>query len=149
VKRTPLTRRTPLRAATQLITRQRTKRATRRDEIPADVKVLVWVRAGGRCEVCEVDLVTGRTMFNYHHRAARGMGGSSSPDRHSPSNVLLVCGHGSTFDGCHRDIELNPSWSFERGYRVRHGYDPAEVAVRLHGHTWLLLPDGDMREVES
>lgn len=146
MKRTPLTRRTPLRAAARLVARKRTQTSTRRSGVPADARVLLWVRARGRCEVCEIDLTQAIPM-SAHHRLPRQAGGDRRPDVHSITNLLLVCGTGTT--GCHGDIERNRSWAYERGYLVHRGLAPDEVPVRMHGRTWLLLPDGDLREVTS
>ena len=148
MKRTPLKRRTPLRAAAQLVARKQTKRNTRREGVPADTRVLLWARSKGRCEVCEIDL-TGPVPvpISAHHRLPRQAGGDRRPDVHSPANLLLLCGTGTT--GCHGDIERNRSWAYERGYLVHRGLEPAEVPVRMHGRTWLLLPDGSLREVAT
>ncbi len=93
----------------------------------------VLLRAMGLCEVCGNQLHGGdewRAVHSFHHRQARGMGGSSRPEVNSPANVLLVCGTGTT--GCHGFIEAHRTAAELEGWLVRHGLDPATVPVTVH-----------------
>lgn len=93
MKRTPLTRRTPLRI--------RGKRSA------AWTRSRTWCfdRAHGRCEAnIAAAACTGRAE-HAHHRLMRSQGGSDDP-----SNLLAVCGR------CHRHIHNNPGWAYERGF---------------------------------
>jgi hypothetical protein len=117
-------------------------------EVPQDVKDAVRARAAGRCECCGINAVTGNTA--YHHRRAKGMGGSRDSATHTPQNVVLVCGRDNK-SGCHGDIHGHPFEAREAGWTVRQGADPARVPVLLHdgrtaflaaGH-YSVLPEGE------
>jgi hypothetical protein len=56
--------------------------AQRRDVIPDDVKQLVWLRDGGRCQHCGA-----QTELQYDHIIPVAMGGSSNPE-----NLQILCG---------------------------------------------------------
>jgi hypothetical protein len=88
---------------------------------------IVRERSGGICEVCAVAYAT-----NFHHRKNRSQGGLWCP-----SNGLDLCGSGST--GCHGFITSHPKLSYEYGYSVRSGRDPARSPVRLARRGWTLL----------
>lgn len=89
---------------------------------------IVWARAGGRCEVCGGSLA-GPTGFSVHHRLPRRMGGSRRAELNTPSNLLVVCGSGTT--GCHGRIESNRERAHEDGLLLHDGQDPASVPVML------------------
>jgi hypothetical protein len=94
------------------------------------------LRAGYYCEICGADLMN-NTPVSLHHRLPRGMGGSSHPDRHSSSNLMAVCGTGTT--GCHGVIESYRAQAYEHGWLVRRGQDPAEVEVLIWRQGWVRL----------
>lgn len=97
-----------------------------------DTSWALYARAGGHCEVCNVDLTTGRS-YSKHHRLPRGRGGTNVL-----SNLMLVCGTGTT--GCHGMIESRRTIAYTRGWLVRTGIDPAAAPVRIH--SMRLLADG-------
>lgn len=76
-------------------------------------------RSGGRCEV-RINMVCRGRAWTRHHRLPRGQGGSNDL-----SNLLHVCGDGTT--GCHGYIEHNRTASYEAGWLVHMGMDPAQV----------------------
>lgn len=79
-----------------------------------------------------------------HHRKMRSQ--SSKAEMHRVSNLVDVCGTGST--GCHGWIHEHQRVAYELGYLVHSYEDPAEVPLRSHEHGWVLLDDvGGLREV--
>ncbi len=54
---------------------------------------MVIDRDQGTCISC------GSRFDEVHHRYRRGMGGSSDPEIHSPTNLVCLC------SGCHREAE--------------------------------------------
>lgn len=98
---------------------------------------IVAARSGGICEVNVPERCRGRAE-SMHHRLKRSHGGNWVP-----SNVLHVCGSGTT--GCHGHIEANPRWANTHGYWLMAGDgDPREVPVYLRWMSlmdWFLLDD--------
>lgn len=126
-RKTPL-RRTPMSAKSSL---QRTPRRPARPKNTGPSKTtraIVWTRAGGRCEVCGSSLA-GMLGFSVHHRRARGMGGTRRSETNTPSNLLVVCGSGTT--GCHGHIESHREQSYAAGLLLHDGQAPADVPVLL------------------
>jgi hypothetical protein len=66
------------------------------------VRALVRARDHNRCAVCGRH--AGETP-NIHHRRNRGAGGSRNPELNLPSNLIVVCGSGTT--GCHGKLTEN------------------------------------------
>ncbi len=99
---------------------------------------VIAARSNGRCEACGV--ARGQEAS---HRVARGMGGAGTRGRDSsdcPVNLTWIC------TPCHRWVEANPARAYERGMKVRRGYDPAVTPVLVHtpygfGAEWVLLGD--------
>lgn len=106
----------------------------RRTGPSAKTRRLVFERASYRCERCG----RGDGRFAIHHRRPRGMGGSKSPTTNSLSNLLLLCGSGTT--GCHGLTESRRAEAIDLGYLVPQSQDPATVPVLLRGR-WVLLGD--------
>lgn len=95
----------------------------------ANVKLLVNDRTQGRCDYCGLTI---HTAAQYHHRRPRGLGGTSDPALGSPANCLLL------HPACHERIERNRSDSYDNGWLVRSGMDPAKQPVKLwNGWAWL------------
>lgn len=95
-------------------------------------------RSGGLCEICGDARAT-----NFHHRKNRSQGG-----QWCPSNSLDLCGSGTT--GCHGLVGANPKRSYEQGWLVRRGHDPAKTPVWLagRGFAWL-TDDGSIEEIDE
>lgn len=152
LKRTPIARKTELRR-TPMPAGKRDARARvtvprkRKETGPTPAqRALVAERAAWCCEVCGHRLHDGTgwtAAHSFHHRQARGAGGSSRPETNSPTNILLLCGTGVT--GCHGFIESHRALAEADGWLVRHGIDPATVHVTVdrHGEPVLLTPDGE------
>lgn len=107
-------------------------------EIPQDVKDTVKARAGGRCECCGRNLITGNC--SYHHRRAKGMGGSRDASTHTTANVVLICGRDNK-TGCHGDVHGNPIEARAHGWIVRQGALPARIQIVLHDGRTVFLGD--------
>lgn len=79
--------------------------------------------------------------ISLQHRVARGMGGTRNPAVHSPANLIVLCGDGTS--GCHGRVEQRAQADHDAGYWLRRDEDPAAARV-LH---WtygpvLLTPTG-------
>jgi hypothetical protein len=146
IRRTPLTRRTPLRAVKGLARRSplrtsKEKKVGRRDTGPdRSTRELVLERDDYRCSVCGDSIVGG--IRSLHHRRNRGSGGSSDPAINAPSNLLLVCGDGAS--GCHGWITANPETAMDLGYSVSLNSSDSPSQVPVHHRVWGLvyLDDG-------
>lgn len=78
--------------------------------------------------------------MSLHHRKPRGMGGTKDPGIHSPANIIVLCGSGTT--GCHGWVEQHRAESYDLGLLVHRTDDPSAVPVRLSRGLGLLLDDG-------
>lgn len=86
----------------------------------------VDARAGYACELCRGSAEGG----SRHHRRPAGMGGSKNPITHSPANVVLLCGSGTT--GCHGKVEGDRLWGYATGLLVRQHNDPRDIPIDLY-----------------
>jgi 5-methylcytosine-specific restriction protein A len=117
------------------------RRATGPDQKTRD---LVKERDAFRCVVCGRPVGSDHSV---HHRRNRGTGGSSNPRINLPSNLLLVCGSGTTL--CHGEItnNANRAKALEAGWVVplNAKIEPAAVPVThaLYGRV-LLADDGSV-----
>jgi hypothetical protein len=132
MKRTPLKRKAPMKKPRSDLSRSTPidhtrKERRRRDRSDAehsipwnDVRNLIFVRAGGRCELCDAPLVIG-TMQG-HHRRTRQIG----PD--CACNALALCG-----DCHHGEVHGQPVRARELGQIVsRHSVDrPSTLPVTI------------------
>ena len=97
----------------------------------------VRARDAGRCRRC------GGPGTNTQHRVARGMGGTSRVQVNDLSNLVTVCGSGTT--GCHGWMTAHPADAYATGWAVRrNGNDlPSKVPLTdLDGHQFFLTEDG-------
>lgn len=86
--------------------------------IPPAVVQAIYERCGGTCEMdmghlpynAEPWLTTGRMAF--HHRQARGMGGSKGRQQDTTQNLLYL------HSECHEYIHRHPDWAREFGYII-------------------------------
>lgn len=141
MKRTALTRRTPLRQTVALARKTRLRAKPHRpdsDELYA--RLAVSVRSGGLCEI-RLPGVCSAWATDWSHRIARGRGGTWTP-----SCGLAAC------RPCHSaitDTQGRRSEYEAKGYIVRTGMDTTTVAVWLAGERWVLLADdGTVADVE-
>lgn len=138
----PLARKTPLREVSLKREASSGRPGRPRDTGPVrTTRDLVMERDDFRCVVC------GRSIFavpewSIHHRRNRGAGGSSDPRINAPSNLLLVCGSGTTLchgdltDNTQRDAALTAGWVVSLNSKQ----DPADVPV-LHAQYGPVLLD--------
>lgn len=150
MKRTPLTRRTPLvgrrglARTSGLRTLASTGTTSRRPATgpTAAQRQLVVARAQGLCERCGETFLGG---YSIHHRQPRGMGGSALAAANDPTNLVLLCGSGTT--GCHGWIETHRADAYATGWLVRRPGRPAAVPITHHTHGVVLLElDGTYRK---
>lgn len=95
---------------------------------------LVDSRDGARCVRCGESLYNVLTSSRHH----RHMRSHPFPGLHEASNVIDVCGSGST--GCHGWIHEHPRKAMANGWLVS-GYDdqPETVPILTAQHGWVLL----------
>lgn len=100
----------------------------------AAVRNTVKARAGMCCERCGVSVAA--AWYEVHHRRPRQMGGDTRPETNLPSNLLLLC-----MPRCHSEVESSRQISYERGWLVRAGHNPATSPVWIAGRGWTYLRD--------
>lgn len=101
----------------------------------AKVRKDVDARDGGICRRCGA----AGGQISRHHRKPRGMGGANRADAGRLSNIVTVCGSGTT--GCHGWIESNRNEARLDGWLVPTWQDPADVPVVNLGREALWLRD--------
>lgn len=103
--------------------------------ITRDTRDLLAQRSGGACELC------GQAATNAHHRAPRGMGGTTR-NIHTVEWLLHICGSGTT--GCHGWIETHRERSYHHGWLMRRHQRPETSPVWIYGGALVILtPDGN------
>lgn len=93
-------------------------------------------RALFRCELCGEWL---HSAMSIHHRRPRAMGGTKRADTNFTSNLLAVCGTGTS--GCHGYIESHREEAIEKGWLVRQNEEPSQVPVKLSLYGFVYLDD--------
>ena len=135
MKRTPIRRKTPLRASRPVSKRPPSKPRHRRLPDPSpefwrEQREALYARAAGRCERagCSLD----DNGMEAHHRKLRSRGGG-----HGLENLAALC------PACHRWCHEHPQAATEAGFIVPSVADPGARAVVLHdGRTVRLTVDG-------
>lgn len=117
----------------------------------AEVLEMVWLRDFGRCAWCGHGIHGERGRdWSLHHRRPAGMGGDRKPETHSPANLVLLCGSGTTY--CHGRVERFRTESQVRGFLLsKLGVQPPASFVlehAVHGLVYL-LDDGTFEAVPS
>lgn len=97
----------------------------------------VMVRANFRCERCGISIQS--LPMSIHHRRPRAMGGTHRLETNYSSNLLALCGSGTS--GCHGYIESHRAESIELGFIVPQYEMPNNVPVKTFIHGWVLLTD--------
>lgn len=69
--------------------------------------------------------------YSIHHRHPRKMGGSLAPWIDQPSNLVTLCGSGTTL--CHGEVESNRTQAEEIGLLVPTGKTPAHIPIQVFG----------------
>lgn len=145
LRRTPITRKTPMPRVGKQAKRPPMVKARRQPVTPEvrRARRLVYARSefnGVRvCELCFC-----RRATNYQHRKNKSQ---CSPDEMwVASNGIDVCGSGTT--GCHGRIHSHPEEAMRYGWMVPSHLDPAVVPVFLRQYGWVLLDaDGGWESV--
>ena len=161
MKRTALSRRTPLRATAALARRtglgpgawdprtvvppRRTPPKPARDTGPSRlVRAIVLERDGYRCARDGRPAGPGIGPYSIQHRIARGVGGTNALP-----NLLLLCGSGTTL--CHGEVETKRGdHDRARGYWLKSHQNPRAVGVMYFerpdgpGVTAWLCDDGSL-----
>lgn len=139
MKRTPLVRRTPLRQVSLKRVAHKTSRSVSTGP-DANTVEAVLERDAYSCAVCG-ELVGSRRGVDYsiHHRRPRRMGGTSQPDTNLPSNLLTVCGSGTT--GCHGHIESHRADAYDAGWLLHASDVPSQTPILHALHGWVFCTD--------
>lgn len=104
--------------------------------LPKQVRAAVYERDQSRCLRCGDHV--GSSDRSIHHRKPRQMGGTSDPRIHALSNLVLLCGTGTT--GCHGWIESNRAVARATGWLISRFEAAPESSVPLRFTdriTWL------------
>lgn len=107
---------------------------------------IVRARDSYRCVVCGTYCHGQRGWdWSLQHRQPRGSGGCKLSYINAPSNLVLVCGSGTTL--CHGRIESDRDWAKDHGWIVPRPLIPANVQVMLWpGDLFYLTDDGHRSE---
>jgi len=96
-------------------------------------KWVVQGRFGGACARC------GHPGATIQHRKPRRMGGTRDPAINRPSNLIWVCGTGTT--GCHGHMESYRHEAYGAGWLLHDGEDPLLEPVLLWDRRRVVLDD--------
>lgn len=106
------------------------------------VRDTVIQRDRDRCVRC------GRYVPGYpgsiHHRTPRMMGGTRDPRVNRPSNLVLLCGTGTT--GCHGWVESHRDEAKDAGLLIPWWQTPSEVPIRYRDRNVFLDDDGGVTD---
>ena len=109
------------------------------DQPTSETLRLVEGRESNRCIVCARYLRAGNWPGMSHHHRKRRSQTYGDPERHSPSNVIDVCGTDNS-TGCHGWIHQHPEQARALGYLLK-SYDPEPSTVPVYSvrRGWILL----------
>ena len=110
------------------------KKSRRKTGATEEVRMNVITRAMFKCERCGNPL---NGPMSVHHRRPRAMGGTKRLDTNYPSNLMALCGTGTS--GCHGWIEQNRETAYEEGWLVRQNEDPSTIKVKLFLYGWSFI----------
>jgi hypothetical protein len=113
------------------------KKSRRKTGATEEVRMSVMVRAAFRCERCGVSIQS--IPMSIHHRRPRAMGGTTRPETNYPSNLMALCGSGTS--GCHGYLESHRSEAMDYGFIVPQYEQPNNVPVKTYMNGWVLLND--------
>jgi hypothetical protein len=85
--------------------------------------------------------------YSIHHRKPRGMGGTKDPAISRLSNLLALCGSGTT--GCHGWVESSRRLAYERGFLLHHNDNAKTTPVFTYAGWRLFDNDGNVLEVAA
>lgn len=111
--------------------------------------MLVLERDRWSCVRCGRSVAGGQRGrdWSIQHRIPRGMGGSRDIRLNLPSNLVVLCGSGST--KCHGHVESHREIAYAEGFLLYRAQEPTEVPVAA-SEGWVLLDnEGARRTVEA
>lgn len=118
------------------------RKPPRNGRVPDEVRHIVMLRNGGRCEVGFPGICTGRAE-EFHHRRSRAVG----KNPHTVGNGCAAC------HACHDYLtHKSPSAGRDRGAVVSRHYtgDPAYKPMKVPGKGWVYLtPGGGYEKAEG
>lgn len=108
-------------------------------EFSPEVQVLIWERAGGECELRGFRAIDCWGPLGFHHRKAKGSGGSRDGELGRASNGLLPCAaHHVNWIHAHPGAAGDLGLLLSKAPRIR----PAQERVSFDGGlTWWYLTD--------
>lgn len=101
-------------------------------------------RAMQHCELCNRPISGPASV---HHRRPRRMGGTRRSDTNSPSNLLLLCGSGTT--GCHGWVESHRRESLDSGVLLYDRDQPPDHPYQDRLGRWWTLTDEGTKHVTN
>lgn len=107
--------------------------------IPHKTRARVLARDDYSCVRCGQSVL--RIAYSLHHRRPRGMGGSRDARINQPANLLTLCGHATSPDGCHLRVEADRLDAKASGYLLNHVADAEATPVLTHLGSFLFLND--------
>jgi hypothetical protein len=136
---TPLQRTTPMPSRTTPLPAVNKERPARKVVAAGmsrkTAKDIVRARSGGLCEFRFPGVCRGRGT-NFAHIKPEGQGGL-----YVPSNLVMSCGFGNNFPGCHWYQENNRTEAYEKGWlagsRADHRKQPIHMWVRVNDEEWM------------
>ena len=144
MKRTPLSRRTPLQR--QQLQRQRDDHLSRRpgvmpkrnDTGPSPATRKAVEARDGSCVVCGMRALNVWPPPQIHHRRPRQMGGTVREDTNGLANLILLCSQD------HQRLESHRTAAYRAGLLLRSNEDPAAIPVLWHSRLVFLGHDGSV-----
>lgn len=94
-------------------------------------------RDGYKCCICGRPLDGCPTGYSIHHRHMRS---HKWPNINSPSNLICVCGSGTT--GCHGRIHQHPADAYTNGWLI-HAWDESPETVPMTTYRGTVLLDNN------
>lgn len=114
-------------------------------KVDDETRFLVLARGQYKCERCRRDFM--RMGVSIHHRRPRMMGGSKNPDLHKASNLIALCGSGTS--GCHGWVENNRASARAFGYLLENVESAEQAPFKdMNGTWWLIDNDGSKKELD-
>lgn len=106
-----------------------------------EIVSMILDRSQRCCEACGVGLGPERGVdWSVQHRVPRGMGGTRWEGSNLPSNLMVLCGSGTT--GCHGFAESHRAHAIGCGWLVSSHADPAQHPVLIErGSRWVYFAD--------
>ena len=112
-------------------------RKKKKNRVPTEVAEVVNERAGGNCEIMNIEAKCTGYREQLHHRKLRSQGGE-----HTVENLCGVCHR------CHYWLHAHPAIAYANGWLVKGAKDPALIPFRRRGVLSYLHEDGGLAEAD-